>query len=315
MKIICFDAEFANEKGLPEEILELSIRQTETLGKESGNRLIFHEYIKPARHRRWPHAQEVHHITPEMVAGKPGFVHWRQKIQQIIDNADYLVGFAIENDITALEREGIRGLDTKRVIDVRDLHWLQNTRHTGMELNSRKNLATTAEELGIEFSETLAHGADYDTRITLACFQTLIDSFRETEKAGATPEEILAHYLKRWEEERENYLREYARGWITLVKWHNGYRLKASRNKPTPNERTEASIEVKARYLAIDEIDAKLDKRRDSYDPHVYNLKPADIEWFCSYTNEYDGQEPLHRRMAELRAKAAKGFGNFGARR
>lgn len=315
MKIICFDAEFANEKGFPEEILELSIWQADALGPEANNRQIFHQYIRPAKHRRWPHAQQVHHISPEMVAGKPVFAHWRNQIQKIIDDADCLVGFAIENDITALQREGILRLSDKPAVDVRDLHWLQNTRHEGMDLNARKNLASTAADLGVEFSESLAHGADYDTRVTLACAQQLFEAFRASELSGAPDTELLAHYLSRWDEERESFLRDYARGWIALVRWREGFRIKVSRNKPKDSDNLELAIPVNARYRGVDEIDARFDKRRAPFDPHVYLLSKTDIQWMQNYTNEYDGNEPLHRRMADLRAVAAKGLGNLGRMR
>lgn len=309
MKIICFDAEFANEAGYPEEILELSIWQTEALGPDAPKRQVFHQYFRPVEHRRWPHSQSVHHISPAMVAGKPHFAEWRRKIQQIVDEADLIVGFALENDITALEREGIKRIAEKPAVDVRDLHWLQNTRHQGVDLNSRKNLAVTAGDLGVEFSENLAHGADYDTRITLECFQTLIAAFRRDENPEGDEAAVLDRYAARWVQERENFLREYAHGWVALVKWHEGYRLKASRMAPPKGEGVEKVIEVGARYRALDEIDARFDRLRDPRDARVYRLGKKELAWFAAYANEYDGSEPLHKKMSELRVAAAKGLG------
>ncbi len=307
MKGICFDAEFANEAGLPEEILELSIWQTEGLGPEATHRQVFHQYFRPVYHRRWPHSQPVHHISPAMVAGKPHFKEWRKKIQEIVSQADFIVGFALENDIEALEKEGIKGLAEKRRVDVRDFHWLQNTRHQGVDLNSRKKLAITAEDLGVEFSENLAHGADYDTRKTLECFRTLMDAFVKSELLEEKgEEEKLACYLTRWDEEREKALKEYARGWVALNRWHEGYRIKATRQQPQAKPDLVVAVEVGARQRALDEIDARFDKKRSDRDPSVYLLKNQDIEWFRKYRNEYDGQEPLHKKMMELRQSAYK---------
>lgn len=304
MNIICLDAEFAIK-----EVLELSVWGFEFGNPDSKPRQVFHQYFRPREERRWPGSQRVHHISPAMVARKPGFSEWRKRIQQIVDEADVVVGFAIENDIEALEREGITGLADKPCVDVRDLHWLVRTRHDGVELDARKGLAATAGDLGVEFSENLAHGADYDTRITLDCFRRLAAEFEllefgEGEKPGS--EEWLRRYLVRWDEEREAFLKRFAHGWVALQKWGEGYRLKASRMNVPAGSDIEVDIEVNARQRALDEIDAHFDRRRSSRDVHLYNLTAKDVEWFRKYSNEYDGQEPLHRRMAELRAQAAR---------
>ena len=63
-----------------------------------------------------------------------------------------------------------------------------------------------------------------------------------------------------------------------------------------------AAIPVNARYRALDEMDARFHKRRHPLDRNVYRLTKTDIEWFKTYSNEYDGQEPLHRKMQDLRS-------------
>lgn len=305
MKLICFDAEFAIR-----EVLELSIWGMELGAEETAEgrpRQVFHQYFRPREERRWPGSQRVHHISPKMVARKPHFSEWRRKIQALVDEADLLVGFAIDNDIEALEREGIQGLSEKPCVDVRDLHWLVRTRHEGVELDARKGLAVTAGELGVEFSENLAHGADYDTRVTLACFRALADDFAKAELGeGKSPEEWLMKYQERWDEEREKFMEQFAHGWVGLQRWHDGYRLKASRLKAPSGEDIEEVVEVNARQRALDEMDERFDKLRNPHDAKVYMLKEKDIEWFRRYNNEYDGQEQLHRRMTDLRILSHK---------
>lgn len=303
MKIICFDAEFAIQ-----EILELSVWEADGWGEQAKVRQAFHQYFRPERERRWPGSQRVHHISPQMVASKPGFAHWRARIQKTVDEADLLVGFAIENDIEALSRAGIRGLDRKKIVDVRDLHWLVNTRHQGVGLDARKGLGVTATEVGAEFSENLAHGADYDTRVTLDCFRRLMRDFEQSEGVGPEGESAtLARYLQRWDEEREAWLRDFARGWVYLQEFKEGHVAKATKaGVPEGKKGVAAWIEVAARWRALDEIDAHLGRRRHPDDSRVYILRPSDWEWFRNYTNEYDGDETTHRKMAELRQSAAR---------
>ncbi len=300
-KIICFDAEFANL-----EILELSV-YADTLPASESPREIFHSLFKPENEHRWPGSQRVHHISPQMVRHSPFFRRHRAEIQKMIDTADCLVGFAIENDIEALRREGVEIPIDKPVIDVRDLHWLVEGMQKGVELDARKGLAVTAEELGVEFSDQDAHGASYDTVKTLECFRLLIDRF-VTEKLllppGEMPEDIVERYLERWDSEREVYLEHFARGWVSLIETRDGLRLKASRLAPP--EKAVATIEVKARQRALNEIDARFDRKRHRDHPSVYILKQSDIDWFLKYTNTYDGDESMHRRLLDLRHRAAR---------
>ena len=306
-RLICFDAEFANL-----EILELSVF-ADTLGGEEAPREIFHSLFKPEHERSWPGSQRVHHISPAMVRRSPYFRRHREEIQKLIDGADCLVGFAIENDIEALRREGVEIPDGKAIVDVRDLHWLVEGNAKGIELDARKGLAVTAAELEIEFKDEDAHGASYDTLKTLECFRVLMDRFAQkvsdthtdAEGAESAPQDLLEAYFTQWNEAREIYMENFAHGWVSLIETRDGYRLKASRIAPPDEGKAAATIEVKARQRALNEIDAHFDRKRHRDHPSIYVLKPADIEWFKAYTNVYDADEPMHRRLHELRQKAA----------
>lgn len=301
MKILCLDAEFAVM-----EILELSVWEMPEWPDSDIRRQSYHGYFRPVRERRWPGSQRVHHISPEMVAAKPPFRTERHRLQQLIDSADLIVGFAIDNDLEALAREGITGLDRKPSVDVRDLFWLAAAPSTREPLESRKGLAWTAGELGVEFSEKLAHGADYDTRVTLKCFETLMQGYRTKGPAGERGQETLARYFDEWDREREAYAREFAKGYIALIPGPNGsYRVRSSRQAPD-TDKALTVIRVAARNRAMDEIDARFDKRRNPHDSRTYLLKPVDIEWFENYSNEYDSQEHIHKKMLELRQNAAR---------
>lgn len=310
LHFVGFDAEFAIQ-----EVLELSIYSLDKdtsdgqhytdnndTRKATDLKEIFHQYFKPRNEYRWPGSERVHHISPRMVSHRPHFSRFRPMIEEIIDKADCLVGFAISNDIEALRREGIRNLDDKPYIDIRDMHWLCHGRDAGVELDARRGLAATAEELGVEFSDSDAHGASYDTRKTMECLEALLDTFTAKYPMTEDRNDLLAHYLQVWDKEREDYLREYAKGWIAIMEARDGYRLKASRLSEPKGDKVVSCVHVMARNRALDEMDAKFAKRRHPEDRHVYRLTQADIKWFENYTNEYDGQEGLHKKMMDLRS-------------
>lgn len=299
--IICFDAEFANL-----EILELSV-YSDTVPSSGEPKEIFHSLFKPETERRWPGSERVHHISPAMVRKAPYFRRHRTEIQSLIDSADCLVGFAIENDIEALRREGVEIPEDKPLVDVRDLHWVVFGHKQGIELDARKGLGVTAGELSVEFKDEDAHGASYDTLKTLECFHQLIARFSsEITEEGGTPDNILELYQSRWDTLREEYLEEFARGWVSLIEVRDGYRLKTSRVGPPAEGKALETITVNARWKAMNEIDARLDKKRHPDHPTVYKLKPSDIDWFRSYTNTYDADEPVQRRLYDLRQQSAR---------
>lgn len=298
------DAEFAVS-----EVLELSMFRVGFTddGEPTPPEQVFHQYFRPVAERSWPGSQRVHHISPRMVAHRPPFRRFLPEVQRLVDEADCLVGFAIENDIEALKREGVTGLGGKLQLDVKDLHWLCRGRGAGVGLNSRVGLAATAAELGVEFSEKDAHGASYDTLKTMECLLALMPEFEERwldegERVLDRPAK-LGRYLSLWEETREEWLREFARGWVSLVETADGYRLKGNRNRPAGEE---LCIAVNARQRALEEIDARFARRRVAGSPTLFRLTQADIEWFRAYVNEYDGEETTHRKMLELRQSAAR---------
>lgn len=300
-KIICLDAEFAIL-----EVLELSIFADDLLPTGEGSaREVFHSLFRPVSERRWPGSQRVHHISPAMVRNAPYFRRRQAEIQRLIDESDCLVGFAIDNDLDALRREGISIDESKPVIDVRDLHWLLHGRAAGVELDARKGLAVTASELGIPFDDADAHGAKYDTQKTLECFRELMSRFAD-ECGDVAPDSLLELYFERWNREREEYLEAFAHGWVSITETREGYRLRASRLGPPSDDRTVATIEVNARWRALNEIDAHFDRKRHRDHPSLYLLTAADIEWFKNYTNTYDASEPMHRRLQDLRVAASR---------
>ncbi len=97
--IICFDTETTGV-GPDDEILQLSIID----GK--GDVLI-NDYFRPKDIAEWPEAQEIHGISPEMVANSPFIEDCISRINAIFANAKLIVGYNMGFDLSFIRRAGI----------------------------------------------------------------------------------------------------------------------------------------------------------------------------------------------------------------
>lgn len=98
--ILFFDLETTGV-GNTDEILQMSFVD------KDGNTLL-DEYCKPLTKFRWPEAEKVNHISPEMVQGKPHPRDYIPVIQRMVDSADYLAGYNVNFDIRFLKNLGVR---------------------------------------------------------------------------------------------------------------------------------------------------------------------------------------------------------------
>lgn len=100
-RIIVIDAETTGLFPYWDEILQLSIIDGD------GNTL-YNSYLKPRKRKKWPDAQKVNSITPQMVADKPHIsdrkIH--KQIQSILDSADIIIGYNVDFDISFLLSAG-----------------------------------------------------------------------------------------------------------------------------------------------------------------------------------------------------------------
>ena len=169
-KIICFDTETTGLDSTAE-ILQLSIIN-------AAEDVLFDEYIKPKHHRCWPQAEAVHHITPEMVADKDGIDAHAERIMEILEHAQYYVGYNILYDIRMLKQAGLPMAPFHRehvqVIDV-----MKNFAPIYGEANRARggfkwqNLSTCAKYFKYDWGSDKAHGALADTKATLYCFKKM----------------------------------------------------------------------------------------------------------------------------------------------
>ena len=228
MNLICLDIE-ATDNG---EMLELSVIN------HADCRTVYQSYFHPVTARSWPNSQAVHHITPAMVRDAPPVKKERRKIQTIVNAADGIIGFAVDNDIRYLKGNGIPVREDIRVIDVRDWFWYYKGRHLDIDFGSVPRLARCAELLGFEFSEeSEAHSAANDTLMTIRLFNALL----EEAGTGLPLDETIARFETLFEEERRLHAEKMARGFISLVRTPKGYVLKNHHQHPASDD--EHSIE------------------------------------------------------------------------
>lgn len=293
MNLICLDIE-ATDNG---EMLELSVIN------HSDCSTAYHSYFRPPTARIWPNSQAVHHISPEMVKDAPSIRKERPAIQRIIDGADGIIGFAVDNDIRYLQGSNVKIGEDIKVIDVRDWFWYYKGRYLDIEFGSVPRLAKCAELLGFEFSEeSEAHSAANDTLMTIKLFNALVAEA----DTGLSIEETICRFETIFEEERRLYAEKMARGFISLVRTPNGYLLKNNHSRPASD--AELSIEVSGRFQAEHDIREKFSRRETATDSHMYDLRKSDIEFFKNYTNSYDPEkEEFYRHLVKARRKARPG--------
>lgn len=290
MNLICLDIE-ATDNG---EMLELSII------RHADSKIVYHNYFKPSVARSWPNSQAVHHISPEMVKDSPSIKQEKKAIQKIIDQADGIMGFAIDNDIKYLAESNISIGKETLILEVRDWFWYYKGRELGVEFGTVPSLSKCAQMLGFEFSEEEdAHSATNDTLMTIKLFDSII-AIADT---GLPLKDKIKEFEGLYEEEKRIHAMEMAKGHISLVKTSKGYLIKNNHVHPASN--AEVSIAVDSRYVAEHDIRDKFRKRETTPDSGLYNLRNSDIDFFKTYTNTYNPEkEEFYRHFLRARNKS-----------
>ncbi len=278
MDIICLDAEFAEN----EELLELSVFNLD--GEE-----VYHQFFKPEKIKSW--RTDIHHITPEMVASEKTFAQRREEVQTMLHAPFAITGFAVGNDLRVLTRSGIGNLETRRVIDVRDMFWYLRGIAQDMSPFSIPSLLSCAHALGLEFGEEEAHSASADTEATLRCFHLLIDEFRNGEGSGMEDEDMIDFFIGKIERAKACFVEEAARGYVRIFKTGDTWKVKYSRISEEDKRGLIAEVEVADRYKAEYEIKKMLKKKEVPGKRDTYKLTPRLIEDVKKYSNTYDAEE------------------------
>lgn len=287
MNIICLDAEMAD--GINHELLELSVL-------DGSMNEVYHHYFKPRITKEWKGSERVHHITPEMVRDEPHFDECLSEIQAVVDKAECVVGFAVENDIFALEYSGVTGLRDKLKVDVRELFWAYCGNPCGMSLDSIPGLVACAEVLGVEFSQHEAHSASADTLATFRCLEALRAKAADT-AGGEMPQ--LNDMVEFCERSKFDYRRRHAQGWAYIMRSSTGgYKLRFKTHDEVDPEKVVMKKKVNDRHVACYDLHNMFDKKASGRLGGALNLSAADMRKFESYSNEYDEEKSAYCKSA-----------------
>lgn len=177
--ILCFDIETTGLNPLEDEILQLSVVDG------NGNR-VFHEYMKPRHHNEWTDAMEINKITPESVAHKLPVDAYLNRLQEIFDSAELIVGYNCDGfDLAFLEQAGLK-IDARTfdvMLEFAPIYGEADEKHGGYKW---QKLQKCAGYYGYEEKEGW-HDSLADTRATLHCFYGVL----RDRKWQITEDEIL----------------------------------------------------------------------------------------------------------------------------
>lgn len=101
-RILFFDLEMTGGNVHYDDIIQFSI-------VDLYEGVIFNKYIKPRKVKSWKDTEEIHHITPAMLAGEKNIAFYRGQLKNIMNHADMIIGFGIENDLKFMYKDYIRG--------------------------------------------------------------------------------------------------------------------------------------------------------------------------------------------------------------
>lgn len=134
-------------------------------------------YVRPTVAKEWPHATEVTHITPEMVAEAPTAEEIRPRIEALLNEAAVIVGYAHWCDFTVLKKNGIV-VPPKIVLPRADVAvafavvYKKRVKDDGTY--NLKKLSTCAAYYG--FTGRGWHNSLFDAKATLFAFNAMLDN-------------------------------------------------------------------------------------------------------------------------------------------
>lgn len=163
-RTIVIDTETTGLDSSKDEILQLSIID------ESGNTL-FNEYFKPIKVKDWKAAESVNGISPEMVADCKDIYHYFGEIQQILYDADTIIGYNTEFDLNFLVNCGFELYEDVETVDVmREFAPIYGEWNEDRQDYKWQKLTTCAAYYGYDWSNAAAHNSLGDCLATLFCY-------------------------------------------------------------------------------------------------------------------------------------------------
>ena len=197
--IICVDTETTGKYSGRDEILQLAII-------DGTGKVLFNELIKPVRRKRWPEAQEINGISPEMVKDKKPLLYYEDRIHAIFCRASVIVGYNLEFDLDFLKKGGIDlaedGFDEDFYYDVMKefapIYGQYDSYHDDYRY---KKLKTCARYYKYKWTGN-AHDALEDAKATLHCY--LVMTGKKAMPIKPKKQSNKPSYQKAWKEFTKN---------------------------------------------------------------------------------------------------------------
>ena len=162
-KEIVIDTETTGLDMFEDELLQVSIIDTD------GN-VVFDSYFKPIRHSEWYEAQNVNHISPEMVADAPSIYEKAAEINAIISQADLVIGYNVGFDLMMLANNGVISIKDIKSYDVMErFAEIYGEWSEWYQIYKWQSLARAAEYCGYDWSRQ--NGKEHNSLAD--CFATL----------------------------------------------------------------------------------------------------------------------------------------------
>lgn len=179
-KIICLDVETTGyEPYSGDEILQLSII-------DGTGTVLFDEYIKPKEKTSWERAEEVNGISPEMVQDKATIDEHIHLLNQIMENANLIVGYNTFFDLNFIVCGGVNIPETAQTFDVMEEFAPIFGEWDGRRYRFKyQKLKVCAAFYGYEGNGSSFHNSLEDARATMHCF------YEMTKEANAESEKRL----------------------------------------------------------------------------------------------------------------------------
>lgn len=142
---------------------------------------MLNSYVRPEKHTEWKNAEMIHGISPEKVKASPAISELKNQIQEIVDNAELIVGYNFDTfDVPFLEESAGINFKDKETYDVMlafaPIYGDYNERYGNYKW---KSLSICADYYGYEFN---AHDSLEDVKATLYCYEKVKDYYENIEE-------------------------------------------------------------------------------------------------------------------------------------
>lgn len=137
--------------------------------------------LSKKKHTEWKNAEMIHGISPEKVKTSPVISELKNQIQEIVDNAELIVGYNLDTfDVPFLEESAGINFKDKETYDVMlafaPIYGDYNERYGNYKW---KSLSICADYYGYEFN---AHDSLEDVKATLYCYEKVKDYYENIEE-------------------------------------------------------------------------------------------------------------------------------------